>query len=112
MVNLTRISLSLNALFLCMLYASCATPIAQPPWEGKIWAGSSEVAGIERRQDQQIISCMSKDFDNYAAISYRDLGCLYEQVILNVEKYKDPGKKCSGSVTEGQVLFYLEHVRK
>lgn len=107
-----RLSLILNALFLCIFYSSCATPIPHPLWEGKIWAGSSNVSGIERRQDGQIISCMSKDFDNYAAISYRDLGCLYEQVILNVEKYKDPNKKCSNTVTEGQVLFYLEHVRK
>lgn len=56
---------------LVLSLGGCATgPI--PKWKGKIWAGSSGVSGIERRQEKELIHCLDPAFDRYLCISYED----------------------------------------
>jgi hypothetical protein len=67
-----------------------------PTWEGKTWAGASEIGAIERRQDTppSRLLCTEREFDGYVCMSYRSLGCLYDQFVNNCAAFKDPGRKC------------------
>lgn len=87
------ISLMLNVL---LLTVSCAHkyPSGKPVWQGKIWAGSSNLGGFRRAQSNEEMSCLQPKIDNYVAISYNDLQCLFDQMVQNCVAYKNPNMTC------------------
>lgn len=88
-LNLPAILLSLSG---CSI-VGCASAEA-PNWEGKIWDGNAKLAGIERRQEGQFIPANDKRFDDYAALSYSDLSCLYQTFVLNCKEWIDMTPQC------------------
>jgi hypothetical protein len=67
-----------------------------PKTDVRWYAGSSADEALVRKQDNppSIIKAVSPSFDKMAGISYEDLSCLYQQLILNCEKWKDPNPAC------------------
>jgi len=80
-----------------------------PAYSGKFWAGSSEVEGIERRQDTPpgLLRCGDPRFDGYICLSAKDLACLYSTFVLNCSKWKSLNPGCPNVSTE-QVKDALE----
>ena len=109
-VGWTHLSLSLNLVTLAVILGSCGHTPDGPTWNGKIWAGSSDKVGIERSQEKQVIQCGNPEFDRYIAMTYQDLGCIYEQYIQNVKEWKDPSRKCSGKISEKSVKQALQYM--
>lgn len=66
-MNWKTCSVALGSLFI----SSCQTGMP-PAWDGKVWAGSSQIGSIERRQDQEVLSCGHPDFDKYVCMTGRD----------------------------------------
>ena len=86
-----KISLGLVLFFLI----SCGGGIQDAPeWKGKIWAGSSKDASIKRMQDNESISTSDPKFDEYAAISYQDLSCIYQTFVYNCMSWKQAQVDC------------------
>lgn len=48
-----------------------------PKWDGKLYAGDSQRAGISREQDHEFIAAADPAFDEFVAMSYEDLKKFY-----------------------------------
>lgn len=70
----TVILLSLKML----LIASCSHDVKVKDREVKIYKASSFEYGIERKQDNEIISCLDRKFDDFICMSKDDLQYLLE----------------------------------
>jgi len=69
-------------------------------FDGKIWAGDSSDATIKRSQTGEVISTSDSKFDDYAAISYSDLSCLYQVLVYNCLSWKQEHVECKSLSTD------------
>lgn len=83
---------SLLTLVTAFLFIGCTKEI--PKWSGTIWAADSSDQSIKRAQDNQKIETKDPRFDDYAAISYQDLGCMYSQLIDNCVQWRSMVPEC------------------
>lgn len=95
MKPLLYLSLSLNA---AAVLIACGTG-DMPRWDGKWWAADSANGAIVRAQEGRQIRCTDPEFQDYACLTYHDLGCLGQQLIYNCEKWRNPNPRCE-AVTE------------
>ena len=72
-----------------------ADPINLPTFKPRLYAGSSSDAAIVRKQSNEVISCESPEINEYVAMKYTDLSCIYETYVFNCERYKTATPKCS-----------------
>lgn len=93
-------------LFISMNASKCQTAENRPNYAPKIWAGDSQTGSVVRAQENQSIPATSREFDNYVALSYRDLACVYKTYVDNCEKFRSPIVDCSGiGGKDGQKLY-------
>lgn len=90
MIQKTRATLkksftAVSALLLFSGFTGCSGKV--PVWNGKIYAGSSGVDGVERRQDAEIIKCASAEFDHMMCMTYADFEKFYETYVLGCKSW-------------------------
>lgn len=88
-------SLALNIILLTVSCGHKRPDSSMPKWNGALWAGSSEIGGIKRKQSNQELSCLQPAMDNMVCMSYKALECLYSQLILNCSYWKNPTLQCN-----------------
>lgn len=89
-------SLHIHSAVLFLAYlVSCGSPQVRPVWEGKIFDADHESQSVIRAQTGEQVFCFQPKFGEGVWISYRDLGCLFDQYINNVKEFSDPNKKCT-----------------
>jgi len=76
-------------LSLSLFLNSCA---AMPKWNGHLWAGSADLAGVKRAQDGAFISCNQQDFSEMVCMSYDDFSSFYQTYILGCQVWRPSGK--------------------
>jgi len=67
----------------------------QPSYKPKLYAGDSDRYGITRKQSGEFISSADPRFDDYVAMRYSALACVYETYVQNCREYKKQVVKCS-----------------
>lgn len=67
-----------------------------PKWEGKIWAGDHKNQRVVRAQETPPAEILTSDpkFSDGIWMSYADLSCLYQQLVLNCKAWKKDEPKC------------------
>ncbi len=58
-----------------------------PKWKGKLYAGNSISGSIDRAQENEKISCMDSQFDQYICISKTDYDCFVETYVVNCKEW-------------------------
>ena len=53
----------------------------RPKWTAKFYAGTPDIDGISRSQDNDIIYCKDPTFNDYVCLSYDDLKKLETEVL-------------------------------
>ena len=95
MRQLLILSLAFNAL---VLLGSCGSAMSKMPhWDGEFWAGDhNERAVVIRKPNQAVrkIPADSPEFSNGAWLTYRSIGCLAQQLVLNCKEWKSPTPEC------------------
>lgn len=85
-------------LYLCVfILSACQQPTApnMPSFKPKLWAADSHQAAIVRSQDKELIPANDVRFDDYVALTYSDLSCVYQSYVENCTQFKDPRPKCT-----------------
>lgn len=91
---LLLLSLSLNLLML----GSCGSVKPMPRWEGKWWSADHRLPGVvgpPTEKPRRYIHARNPYFSQGVWVSYEDLACLYEQLILNCKDYIEAQPKCT-----------------
>ena len=68
--------------------ASNCSSLKVPRFTAKLWAGSSEVEGIERRQVGEIIKASDPAFDDYICMQGEDFTDYIMKVATSCEVWK------------------------
>lgn len=92
--NAQRMGSKFVLLALVIFLGSCKTVPNQPNYKPKLYAGDSSQGAVVRAQSHEVYSCQDPEFDNFVALRYEDLQCLYLTYIQNCERYKDPNPTC------------------
>jgi len=74
-------------LFVLFLAGCAGTP---RKWDGKMWAGSPDVSGIERRQANELLRCDDPQFHKYVCMTNEDFVRSYLNIVSACESWK-PG---------------------
>lgn len=92
------------AILSLVAFSSCQTTI--PRWDGKLYAGSSGVDGVERRQEHETVKCADPKFDDMVCMSYADLEAFYSTYVLGCKEWKSgsPTMSLSTAVKQYQTL--------
>jgi hypothetical protein len=85
-------SLAITSLFL----VGCNGTVP-PKTDVKWYKGSSKDQAMVRTQDgpATVIPASSPAFDDMVGLTIQDMGCLYQQIILNCKEWKDPTPACT-----------------
>lgn len=70
---------------ICLITVSCRGTI--PRWEGKIYAGDSATASIQRAQAGEVIKCSAPEFDQMLCMTGSDFKSFYETYVLGCQKW-------------------------
>lgn len=94
-------------------FACCSPPQNMPQWDGKFWQADHETMSVKRTQDTPPSEIKAEDpkFSEGVWLSYHDLGCLYQQLVLNCKAWKDPAPKCEpveNSIIRHELKVYNE----
>lgn len=77
-----------------MLSTACREIPNRPDYKPVLYAGNSAIGGITRAQSHENISCQDPKMDNYVAMSYDTLACLYMTYINNCSAYIQQKVSC------------------
>lgn len=90
--------LSMLVLF---LFSGCANlPENMPDYKPRLYAGDSANVGISRKQSGELIRANDPKFDEFVAMRYENLSCLYETYIQNCERFKQQSVQCTPITTD------------
>lgn len=88
-------------LFMNMGASSCQTNQEnRPNYTPEIFAGDSSKAGIYRKQSNEFVPANSSEFDDFAAMRYHDLACVYKSYVANCVKFESAIVDCSNLTPE------------
>ena len=79
-------------ILLSTLLISCTKEM--PKWDGKFWAASYEGQSLVRSQVPENISFNDTRINDYVCMSYKDLECLYMQLIDNCVQWRTLNPSC------------------
>jgi hypothetical protein len=79
-----------------------------PRWDGKFWAGDHEYQRVVRNQENPPAFIETNDprFSKGVWLTYQDLSCLYQQLVLNCEKWKEQNPECK-PISDDLIVGYL-----
>lgn len=82
--------------FIIIFFSCCTINRDMPQWDGKIWQASHKTMSVKRTQDTPPSEIKAEDpkFSEGVWISYQDLSCLYQQLILNCSSWVNPKPVC------------------
>lgn len=85
------------AFFIITFLGGCKTKEApnMPNYKPRLYAGSAENEAIIRAQSDEIIRCNSPEFNEYVAMKYSTLSCLYESYVFNATAFKTANPECT-----------------
>ncbi|MBL0233252.1 MAG: hypothetical protein IPQ08_06265 [Chitinophagaceae bacterium] len=99
-------------LMICSMFimsCGCIPKKNQPHYSPALYAGSSAIGGIVRKQSNEQMSCLSPKFDDYVAMTYQDLSCVYFTFVQNCVAFKDPKPTCP-HVTREEIQKQIDYL--